>query len=49
MCGECPLHGSCRMIKVTMGELRNLVMFHQVDSEELYDKGLEIIETNLQA
>ena len=30
-----------------MGEVRSLVMFHQVDSKEIYDKGLEIVETDL--
>ena len=35
------------MIKVTIGEVRSLVMFHQVDGKKLYDQGLEIIETDL--
>ena len=30
-----------------MGEVRSLVIFHQVDDEELCDKGLEIVETDL--
>ena len=30
-----------------MGEVRNLVMFHQVDSKELCNQGLEIGETDL--
>ena len=30
-----------------MGEVRNLVMFHQVDGEELWDKSLEIVEMHL--
>ena len=37
------------MIEVTMGEVRSLVMFHQVDGEEFCDKGLEIVETDLRA
>ena len=32
-----------------MGEVRSLVMFHQMDGKELYDKGLEIVETDLRA
>ena len=37
------------MIKVTIGEVRSLVIFHQVDGKELYDKGLEIFKTDLWA
>ena len=35
------------MIKVTMREMRNLVIFHQVDGKKIYDKSLEIIKTDL--
>ena len=35
------------MIKVTMGEIRSLVIFYQVDGKKLYNKGLEIVETDL--
>ena len=47
MCEECFLHGFCRMIEVTMGEVKSLVIFHQVDGKELYNKGLGIFETDL--
>ena len=47
MCGEYPLHRSRRMIEVTMGEVKSLMLFHQVDGEELCDQGLEIVETDL--
>ena len=46
-CGECPLHGFRQMIEVTMEEVKNLVMFHQVDGKVLCDQGLEIRETDL--
>ena len=47
MCEKCFLHGSHWVIEVTMGEIKNLAMFNQVDDKELCDQGLEIIETNL--
>ena len=30
-----------------MKKVRNLVMFYQVDGKKLYDKALEIVETDL--
>lgn len=30
-----------------MGEVKNLVMFHQIDGKELCTKGLIIVETDL--
>ena len=47
MCGECLLHGSRWIIEVTMGEVKSLVMFHQVDDKKLSDQYLEIVETDL--
>ena len=35
------------MIEVIIGEVRNLVMFYQVNGKELCDKSLEIVETDL--
>ena len=35
------------MIEVTMGEVKSLVIFHQVDGEKLCGKGLKIIEIDL--
>ena len=35
------------MIEITIREVRNLVMFHQVDSEQLYDKDLGIVKIDL--
>ena len=37
------------MIEITIGEVRSLVMFHQMDGKKLYDKSLEIVETYLWA
>ena len=37
------------MIEVTMGEVRNLVMFHQVDGKKLCNKNFGIVETDLWA
>ena len=37
------------MIEGTMGEVRSLMMFHQVDGEDLCDQGLEICEMDLWA
>ena len=47
MYGKCPLHGSRWIIEVTMGEVRSLVMFHQVDGKEFYDQSLKIVEIDL--
>ena len=35
------------MIKVIIGDVKNLVIFYQVNSKKLCNKGLEIVEINL--
>ena len=47
MYGKYSLHEFCQIIKVTMGEVKNLVVFYQVDGKKLCDKGLGIVKKDL--
>ena len=49
MYGKYSLHKFCWIIKVIIGEVRSIMMFHQVDGKKFYNKGLKIVETNLWA
>ena len=44
---DCLLYKSRQMIKVTMGEVRSLVMFDKVDGKKLCGKDLGIVEMDL--
>ena len=43
----CSLYESRQMIKIIIRDIRNLLMFFQVDGKKLCDISLEIVKTDL--